>query len=79
MTPLIDGEADVQAAEQITLASRFHYPEAPRAGLFDNWKAFARGDHASTGQGERQARWRALRSRYPASIANRLEPRLKAG
>lgn len=44
MTPLIDGEAGVLALEELAAASAFLYPGAARAGLFDNWKAFAKGN-----------------------------------
>ncbi|MGI9418656.1 MAG: transcriptional antiterminator [Geminicoccaceae bacterium] len=44
MNPLIDSEAGVLALEELIAASQFLYPDARRAGLFDNWKAFARGN-----------------------------------
>jgi multiple sugar transport system substrate-binding protein len=44
MNPLIDGEEGILALEELVAASRFLYPDAPRAGLFDNWKAFGRGN-----------------------------------
>lgn len=44
MNPLIDGEAGVVALEELVSASQFLYPKAPNAGLFDNWKAFGRGN-----------------------------------
>lgn len=44
MTPMIDGEAGVLALEDLVLASEHLYPDAPRAGLFDNWRAYAQGN-----------------------------------
>ncbi|MEZ5931517.1 MAG: extracellular solute-binding protein [Alphaproteobacteria bacterium] len=44
MTPMIDGDAGVLALEELVRASESLYPDAPRAGLFDNWKAFGRGN-----------------------------------
>ena len=44
MVPQIAGEAGVEALEELIAASKHLYPAARSNGLFDNWKAFARGN-----------------------------------
>ena len=52
MTPLIDSEAGVTALEYMIAASSSLYPGAVTDGLFDNWKAYGRGNiYANIGWG----------------------------
>lgn len=44
MVPQIAGEAGVEALEELIAASKHLYPAARSNGLFDNWKAFAKGN-----------------------------------
>ncbi len=44
MEPRIDGEGAMEAASELIEASRHLYPQAGENGLFDNWKAFAKGN-----------------------------------
>lgn len=44
MTPQIANEAGVEALEELIAASKHLYPAARSNGLFDNWRAFAKGN-----------------------------------
>lgn len=69
MNPLIDGDAGVSALEDLVGASQFLYPDAPRAGLFDNWRAYAKGNiYANIGWGGTQ---KYLNNR-PSSLRGKL-------
>ena len=55
MNPLIDNDAGVTALEELIAASSSLYPGALTAGLFDNWKAYGRGNiYANIGWGGTQ-------------------------
>ena len=44
LEPQIHGEAGVEALEEMLAASRYLYPQAEVNGLFENWKAYAKGN-----------------------------------
>lgn len=70
MTPLIDGEAGVLALEELAAASAFLYPGAAKAGLFDNWEAFAKGNiYCNIGWGGTQKYLNGPTSRVRGKLA----------
>ena len=44
MQPQIDSDKGIEALNELISASKTQYPGAPTDGLFDNWKAFAKGN-----------------------------------
>jgi multiple sugar transport system substrate-binding protein len=75
MTPLIDGEAGVLALEQLIAASQSLYPEAARAGLFENWKAYAEGNiYCNIGWGGTQKHLNGPTSKMRGKLAFSVTP-----
>ncbi|MGI9488499.1 MAG: ABC transporter substrate-binding protein [Geminicoccaceae bacterium] len=75
MNPLIDGEAGVSALEELIAASQSLYPEASGAGLFDNWKAYARGNiYANIGWGGTQKHLNGPASKLRGKLAFSVTP-----
>ncbi|MEM7043429.1 MAG: extracellular solute-binding protein [Pseudomonadota bacterium] len=75
MTPLIDGEAGVLALEQLIAASESLYPNAPHAGLFDNWRAYARGNiYCNIGWGGTQKHLNGPTSKIRGKLAFGVTP-----
>lgn len=75
MNPLIDGEAGVAALEELITASQSLYPEASGAGLFDNWKAYARGNiYANIGWGGTQKYLNGPESKLRGKLAFSVTP-----
>lgn len=75
MNPLIDGEAGVVALEELIAASRFLYPKASAAGLFDNWKAYAHGNiYANIGWGGTQKHLNGPTSKLRGKLAFSITP-----
>lgn len=75
MTPLIDGEAGVAALEELVAASQFLYPHAERAGLFANWKAYARGNiYCNIGWGGTQKHLNGPTSQMRGKLAFGMTP-----
>ena len=75
MNPLIDGEAGVLALEELIAASQFLYPESQRAGLFDNWKAYAKGNiYCNIGWGGTQKHLNGPTSKVRGKLAFGVTP-----
>ena len=75
MNPLIDGEAGITALEQMVAASQSLYPDASRAGLFDNWKAYAKGNiYCNIGWGGTQKHLNGPESKLRGKLAFSVTP-----
>ncbi len=75
MTPLIDGDAGIAVLEHMVAASRSLYPDAPRAGLFENWEAFAKGNiYCNIGWGGTQKYLNGSRSALRGKLAFSMLP-----
>ncbi len=75
MNPLIDGEAGVLALEQLIAASQSLYPSASGAGLFDNWKAYAKGNiYCNIGWGGTQKHLNGPTSKLRGKLAFSVTP-----
>ncbi len=75
MNPLIDGEAGVLALEELIAASQFLYPASRHAGLFDNWKAYAKGNiYCNIGWGGTQKHLNGPTSKVRGKLAFSVTP-----
>ncbi|MGH1477983.1 MAG: sugar ABC transporter substrate-binding protein [Geminicoccales bacterium] len=75
MNPLIDNEAGIVALEQLIAASQSLFPGASAAGLFDNWKAYAKGNiFANIGWGGTQKYLNGPLSRLRGKLAFSVTP-----
>lgn len=80
MVPQIDGNAGLEALEDMIRASEHLYPKARSAGLFENWDAYSQGNiYANIGWGGSQKffnrptskiRGRMLFGKTPSAIDN---------
>lgn len=75
MNPLIGGDAGIAALEQMVAASQSLYPEASRAGLFENWKAYAKGNiYCNIGWGGTQKHLNGPKSQLRGKLAFSVTP-----